>query len=640
LQSPPGIPATLHPISSEFAKRHRHPHPSRANGGQETAQRTHEEGETQTLGFLVNEGMVRHPSGHFSFVPTTRWEMEQLGWGQCDIVLVTGDAYVDHPSFGTALIGRHLQSLGYRVGIIPQPDWTSSREFLALGVPRLFVGVSSGAMDSMVHHYTSMNRLRSADDYSEHGAAGRRPDRAVLVYVNRIQQAMPGVPIVLGGIEASLRRLSHYDFWSDRVRKSILLDSKATILVYGMGEQAVEQIARKIEDREELGGIRGTAVFQGAGSFDSSRYPDAVWLPPHEEVVASRKAFMELTRTIERESHPENGHVLLQRSDNRVVIVFPPPAPMSEEELDAIYALPFRRMPHPRYRGEIPAFAMIRDSLTVVRGCGGGCSFCALGLHQGRTIQCRSESSVLAEAESIKQMVYFRGTISDVGGPTANLYGLGCRSPQARGRCHRSSCLFPGICRHFRTDHSRYVRLLRALRGTPGVQHVFVSSGIRFDVALKDDAFLAELVEHHVSGHLKVAPEHFSDAVLVHMRKPVADMYRAFARRFENLTTRCRKEQYLVPYLISGFPGCTMEDMRLAERELRGRRIRPQQVQSFLPTPMTIATAMYYTGLNPHTGEEIYVARLPHEKREQLRCLLYDEGNSEKPRRPAPKRRK
>jgi uncharacterized radical SAM protein YgiQ len=551
--------------------------------------------------------------------------MDDLGWDRCDVVLISGDAYVDHPAFGAALIGRFLENLGHRVGVIPQPDWSDSRAFLALGQPRLFVGISSGAMDSMVNHYTAMKRLRSNDDYSEGGRPGRRPDRALLVYANRVQQAMPGVPVVLGGVEASLRRVTHYDFWSDRLRKSVLLDAKAAILVYGMGERAVGEIARRLDAGLGLEGIRGTAVFRDASTFDPAQYAPAVRLPSHEEIVASGTALLEATRILEKEANPYNARTLVQGSDRRVVILFPPAAPLATEEMDALYALPFARRPHPRYQEEIPAFTMIRHSITAVRGCAGGCSFCALSLHQGRAIQSRSQDSILTEVRTW-QATGFGGIISDVGGPTANLYGLGCRDAAAQARCRRSSCLHPRICPSFQTDQGRYVRLLRSLRHLAGVRRVFVSSGIRFDVALEDPEFLAELVGHHVSGHLKVAPEHFAPDVLRRMRKPPASLYGRFRALFEAFSRQAGKAQYLVPYLMAGFPGCTEGEMGVVERELRRHGIRPQQVQLFLPTPMTLATAMFHAGVDPRTGEEIYVARTPGERRRQLARLLYYRG--------------
>ncbi|MBN1435270.1 YgiQ family radical SAM protein [Candidatus Fermentibacterales bacterium] len=557
-----------------------------------------------------------------NWLPTTRSEMRELGWDSCDVVLVSGDAYVDHPSFGTALIGRWLESLGYRVGIVPQPDPARASDFLELGRPRLFVGVSSGAMDSMVNHYTALGRRRSDDAYSEGGRAGLRPDRALLRYVNAVKAAMPGVPVVIGGIEASLRRLSHYDFWSDSVRKSILLDSKADILVCGMGEKAIAEVAARIGSGAPLFGIRGTAVYAGEAGFDYSDpgLGESAILPSHEQVSSSGSEFMKMTRMLERESSPWNARTLLQCADSRIVAVFPPQLPMSTEELDLVYALPFARMPHPRYREGVPAFDMISCSITAVRGCAGGCSFCALGLHQGRDVRSRSEESVVSEARTIAATDYFGGTITDVGGPTANMYGLGCSSPDAMMSCRRPSCLFPSICPRFRRDHSAYGRLLGSVAAVKGVRHVFVSSGIRHDLAALDPAFCEQLAREHVGGHLKLAPEHSSGRVLKLMRKPGWECFREFRRDFERRSFELGREQYVLPYVMAGFPGGSQEDMKRLSQDLVREGLRPEQVQLFLPTPMTLATAMYYTGLHPDTGERLFVAR-GDSRRRQLEVL-------------------
>ncbi len=554
-------------------------------------------------------------------LPISREEMNDLGWEVCDIILITGDAYVDHPSFGTALIGRYLESLGYRVGIIPQPDISDSDDFLRLGVPRLFVGISSGAMDSMVNHYTSLKRIRSDDAYSEGGKPGKRPDRAVLKYVNMMQKTMPGIQIVIGGIEASMRRLSHYDFWSEKVRKSILLDSKAQILIYGMGEKAVGEIADRISAGSDLKGIKGTAIYMSSKALNDSDISDYTELPSHEEVIRSPQAFMEMTKLIERESNPWSGTTLVQKADSRTIVVYPPQRPLSTAEMDRIYDLPFSRKPHPVYRGEIPAFRMIRNSITVVRGCAGGCSFCALGLHQGRTISSRSIESVLREVSKLKQEKYFRGTVTDLGGPTANLYGMGCTDKKAEKACKRNSCLYPGICKHFRTDHDQYLNLLDSVSRVKGVNNVFVSSGIRFDVALRDIRFIERLTAYHVSGLLKIAPEHFSREVLKLMRKPGPDLFRDFKDLFEKYSKKAGKKQYIEPYILVAFPGCGMNQMHVTVSELNRQNMRPEKSQIFLPTPMTMATAMYFTELHPDTGESIYVARKPSSKKRQLSCL-------------------
>jgi uncharacterized radical SAM protein YgiQ len=555
------------------------------------------------------------------FLPTTRAEMQSLGWDECDVVIVSGDAYVDHPAFGAALIGRLLESTGLRVGVLPQPGWDSPRGFIELGRPRLFVGITSGAMDSMVNHYTSLGRIRSDDAYSEDGKAGARPDRAVTVYANRIRQAMPGVTMVLGGIEASLRRLSHYDFWSGTVRKPLLLDTRADILVYGMGERQVVEIARRLGRGEGLEGIPGTSTWRGK-SASAEPLPDlAVELPSHESASSDPSAFMEMTKAIEAEASPWCGRALVHRADSRMVVVEPPALPLSTGELDALYDLPFARQPHPRYEGRIPAWDMIRDSITVVRGCAGGCSFCALGLHQGKAVRSRSRESVLHEVGVLAARRGFRGTVTDLGGPTANMFGLGCTRPDLEKSCRRTSCLHPGICRHFGTDHSRYSELLQAASAVVGVKHVFVGSGIRLDLALEDPAFVRLIATSHTSGHLKVAPEHFSDRVLSLMRKHPARLYAEFERLFRRFSREAGREQYLVPYLMAAFPGCTMEDMDEVSSILAGAGMKPQQVQVFLPVPMTMATAMYLTGMDPD-GNPIEVARKPSEKRRQLERLL------------------
>jgi len=558
------------------------------------------------------------------FLPTSRAEMDALGWKTCDIILVTGDAYVDHPSFGIALIGRHLESIGYRVGIIAQPDPASSSDLLRLGKPMLFTGVSSGAMDSMVNHYTSLGRLRSDDAYSEGGRPGARPDRAVLKYVNAVQRTMPGVPVVIGGIEASLRRFTHYDYWSDRMRKSILFDSKATILVYGMGEKASAEIASRLSKGDGMEGIPGTAVLLSRKMFESAPPDNFTELPSHEEVCSDPETFMRMTKVIEKEHNPWCGSVLCQGADTRVVIVQPPAEPLSTQEMDRLYSLPFARRPHPSYRQKVPAFEMIRDSITVVRGCGGGCSFCGLGLHQGRFITSRSQESVLNEVRSLSRERYFRGTVSDLGGPTANMYGLGGTDPGACRTCRRSSCLHPRLCRSFGTNHQQYIDLLRSVSKLKGVKNVFVSSGVRFDLALESRKFIRELARSYVSGYLKIAPEHFSPAVLRLMRKPGVEKWREFLRIFREYSDEEGREQYVVPYIMAAFPGCTVNHMHEAAAELRSEGIRPDKAQVFLPTPMIMATTIYVAGLDPQTGEKLSVARTPSKKKRQLECLQGD----------------
>ena len=554
-------------------------------------------------------------------LPMTSGEMLDLGWHQLDVLIVTGDAYVDHPSFGAAIIGRVLESRGYRVGIIAQPDWENPESFLTMGRPRLFAGVTSGNMDSMVNHYTSNNRLRSDDAYSPDGLPGKRPDRAVMKYTNCIQRAMKGLPIVLGGIEASLRRVTHYDFWSDRLKKSILLDSKASILVYGMGERQIVEIAARLDAGESLDGIPGTAVAMHGGKYCAEE--NDVELPSHESICSNSLEMLELSKQLEANQNPWCGSRLIQRADSRVVVIEPPAKPLSTSEMDAVYSLPYTRMPHVSYKREIPAYTMIKDSVTVVRGCSGGCSFCAIGLHQGKFISSRSQASVLDEAGKISASSGFRGTISDLGGPTANMYGLGCDNPEQMKKCRRPSCLYPSICKYFNTDHSSYIDLLSRTGDVPGVKNVFISSGIRYDVALKDAAFMARLTSKNISGHLRIAPEHVRDRLLTLMRKPSRELWEEFADEFKRNAERSGRKQYIVPYIIAAFPGSTIGDMQAARSFLEKQGAIPRQVQIFLPTPMTVATAMYFTGRSYPDGEPLRVPRKPSEKQQQKDMILY-----------------
>ena len=546
--------------------------------------------------------------------------MEKLGWDSLDILLVSGDAYVDHPSFGIAVIGRVLLAEGYRVGVIAQPDWKDPDSFTVMGRPRLFAGVSSGNMDSMVNHYTSLGRIRSNDAYTEGGRAGKRPDRALLKYTNCIQRVFKGLPVVLGGIEASLRRVSHYDFWSDRLKKSILLDSKATILVYGMGEKQIVEIAGRIASGESLSGIPGTAVASHAGSLGDK--PGDVQLPSHEEILENPTMLVSLTRTLEENQNPWVGSRLIQRADTRAVVMEPPARPLTPVELDSVYELPYTRMPHPVYTGEIPAYTMIRDSITVVRGCSGGCSFCAIGLHQGKYPVSRSRESVLREVLLVTETPGFRGIISDLGGPTANLYGLGCTSSEACRKCRRPSCLYPEICGFFSTDHRAYMELLDSAEKVPGVKRVFISSGIRHDVALRDPGFVKRLASRNISGHLRIAPEHTHDRILSLMRKPGRDIWSKFAEMFRAEGGKDSEERYIMPYIIAAFPGCTIGDMQAARAFILEQGPLPRQIQIFLPTPMTPATAMYFTGRSYEDLEPLRIPRKPSEKQKQKDTVL------------------
>jgi uncharacterized radical SAM protein YgiQ len=573
-------------------------------------------------------------------------EMARLGWDRPDVLLVSGDAYVDHPSFAAALIGRTLQAAGYRVAILAQPDWRSAEAFGAFGRPRLFFGVSAGNMDSMLNRYTANRRLRSDDAYTPGGQAGARPDRATNVYAQRCREAHRGVPVVAGGVEASLRRVAHYDYWSDTVRPSILASSKADLVVYGMGERQVVEIARRLDAGEPVGDltdIRGTAYLLGAkaslprfaprmaaaGTPDPAREvtdgPDGatVALPSAEEVTADKPAFSMATRLVHRETNPLNARRIVQAHGDRLVVCNPPALPLDEADMDAIYDRPFTRARHPSYREEIPAEAMIRSSVTIMRGCFGGCSFCSITTHQGRTIQSRSEESILKEVDAVAAAPENHGIVSDIGGPTANMYRMRCKSPEAEAVCHRLSCVFPSICKHLGTSHEDLVRLMRDARERPGVRKVHVASGIRMDLAERSPEYVAELTAHHVSGHLKVAPEHVSERVLKSMKKPPQEGFEHFAEAFAEESRKAGKEQYLVPYFIAGHPGCSVEDMIELAVYLKSAGYKPRQVQDFVPAPMDLATSMYWTGLDPHTQEPLPVARRLRDRKTQRALMQF-----------------
>jgi len=562
-------------------------------------------------------------------------DLSARGWDQLDVILVTGDAYVDHPSFGAAIIVRVLEAEGYRVGVIAQPDWRSVDDFRRLGRPRLFFGVTAGAMDSMVNHYTAHLKLRRDDAYSPGGKHGLRPNRATIVYANRCREAFKDVPIVLGGVEASLRRLAHYDYWSGSVRRSILLDAKADILVYGMGERPIVEVARRLaagETADRLKDIRSTVVAMKPAELPAER----IEIPSYEEVAADKLEFAQACKAHLLVANRVEATPLVQRHGDCCVVENAPSPMLTTEELDRIYALPFTRRAHPFYDslGEIPALRPVKFSITTHRGCFGGCSFCALGLHQGRIIQSRSIASILAEIESFKKLPDFKGIIFDLGGPTANTYGMACRHGQAKA-CRRPSCLFPSLCKNLDASHAPSIELLRRVRATPGVRKAFVASGVRHDLALLDKTFLRELITHHVGGHLKIAPEHICPHVLKLMQKPGVESFEEFLREFAALSKEAGLEQYVVPYLVSSHPGCTLKDMAALRDYLKRRRWRVQQVQDFLPTPMTLSTAMYHAGLNPLTGEPVYVARTAAEKLKQ-RALLAPLGKKITPRTPSP----
>ena len=558
-----------------------------------------------------------------SFLPLSPAEAEEQGIRAFDIILVSGDAYVDHPSFGTAVIGRVLEAEGHRVGILAQPDWRSDGDFRSLGAPRLFFGVSSGNVDSMVNNYTAARRKRRTDAYSP-GGIPRRPDRATIVYTDRLHALFPGTPIVLGGLEASLRRFAHYDYWSDRVRRSILADAPADLLVYGMGERQVVEIARRLaggEDIRDLTDIRGTSWKVPPGDFRGMDPWDMVILPTYAGVTKDKAAYVRAFALHEAEQDPVRGRRVAQDHGKTVIIQNPPSLPLLTEELDRIYELPYTRRAHPSYREEVPALEPVRFSLVSHRGCFGGCSFCAIGHHQGRIIQSRSAESLVRETMRIVEMEGFRGVIQDLGGPTANMYGFTCTGWATHGSCRDRTC--GPDCRSLVSGEKAHLALLRRIRAVPGVKKVFISSGIRHDlIDLEDLEYLTELCRHHVGGHLKVAPEHIAPGVLALMNKPDRGGFDAFRRNFREVSRRIGKEQYLLPYFMSGHPGCTIEDMIELAEYARDEELYTEQAQDFTPTPMTAATCMFYTGLNPRTGEEIHVAR-GREKAIQRALLHY-----------------
>ncbi|MBI5748620.1 MAG: YgiQ family radical SAM protein [Nitrospinae bacterium] len=559
-----------------------------------------------------------------NFLPMSMEEAKNRGWDELDIILISGDAYIDHPSFGVPLIGRYLESLGYRVGIIAQPDWRNTKDFMKLGRPRLFFGISAGAMDSMLNHYTAHKKPRSDDAYSPAGKSGLRPDRATIVYLNRVKEAYPGVPTVIGGIEASLRRLAHYDYWDNKVRKSILVDSKGDLLIFGMGEKPIEEVARRLSNGEDISNIknvRGTAVL--TSSVEGVEGKDYILLPSCEDVIKDKMAYARASRIFHLESNPFNARVLFQRHGNRYVKVNPPSLPLTMEEMDKIYNLPFIKEPHSSYKEKIPALEMVKFSVTIQRGCFGGCTFCSLTEHQGRIIQSRSENSILKEVEDLKKLKGFTGIVSDLGGPTANMYRLRCKDRDVESKCRRLSCVHPNICKFMDTDHSSQIKLLRKTRGMEGVKRVFIASGVRYDLALGSPEYIKELTTYHVGGHLKVAPEHTSHRVLELMKKPEIEAFNKFKNNFDRFSKDCGKEQYIVPYFISSHPGSDLKDMIDLALYLKKNRFRLQQVQDFIPTPMTLATAMYYTGYDPITFKKVYCARTVREKRLQKALMRY-----------------
>lgn len=613
--------------------------------------------------------------GVASLLPMSKAEMDDLGWDSCDIILVTGDAYVDHPSFGMALIGRLLEAQGFRVGIISQPDWKSAEAFKILGKPNLFFGVTAGNMDSMINRYTADRRIRSDDAYTADAEGGKRPDHSVVVYAQRAREAFNDVPIVIGGIEASLRRIAHYDYWSDKVKRSILHDSKADMLVFGNAERQIVEIAHRLAAREKIQDIidiRGTGFFRKelpedwseidsthidepgkveeiknpyADSSDSNnvestssetivnfqpqlknkrifrtekldRATSYIRLPSYEQVISDKALYAHTSRILHLETNPGNARALVQRYGKRDIWLNPPPLPLTTKEMDRLYELPYTRMPHTAYEDKkIPAYEMIRFSINIMRGCFGGCTFCSITEHEGRIIQNRSEDSIIQEIETIRDTVKgFTGIISDLGGPTANMYRLACKSEEIEAACRKPSCVYPGICQNMGTDHSPLISLYKRARKLPGIKKVLIGSGVRYDLAVESPEYVEELVAHHVGGYLKIAPEHTEENTLSKMMKPGIGTYDRFKEMFEAATKKAGKEQYLIPYFIAAHPGTTNEDMMNLAIWLKKNGFRADQVQTFIPSPMATASAMYYSGKNPlkrvtHSSEDLFVAK-------------------------------
>ncbi|MEQ1531230.1 MAG: YgiQ family radical SAM protein, partial [Methylococcales bacterium] len=626
--------------------------------------------------------------GTAPLLPMSRTEMDQLGWDSCDIILVTGDAYIDHPSFGMALIGRLLEAQGFRVGIISQPDWTDVADFRKLGKPNLFFGVTGGNMDSMVNRYTSDKKIRSNDAYTPNGEAGKRPDRAVNVYSHRCREAFKDVAVIIGGIEASLRRIAHYDYWSDQVRKSVLLDSKADLLVYGNAERQIVEIAHRLANGETISalhGIRGTvhfvkqipANFQVKDSTDidkpgaispavnpyqeepacdlksdapatdekvihfdklllrAKRAQTVIRLPAYEAVQNDPILYAHASRVMHGETNPGNARPLIQQHGNRQVWVNPPPIPLTTKEMDGVFDLPYSRLPHKNYgNANVPAFEMIQHSVNIMRGCFGGCTFCSITEHEGRIIQSRSEDSIIREIEAIRDTSpNFTGHISDLGGPTANMYRLACKDEKIEAACRKPSCVYPGICPNLNTDHSSLIKLYRRARALPGIKKIFIASGLRYDLAVESPEYVKELVTHHVGGYLKIAPEHTEQGPLSKMMKPGMGTYDRFKEMFDKYSKEAGKEQYLIPYFIAAHPGTTDNDMLNLALWLKRNGFRADQVQAFLPSPMSIATAMYHSGKDTlhkvsRSAKDISIPKSVKQRRLHKAFLRYHDPNN------------
>ncbi|MGB0714970.1 MAG: YgiQ family radical SAM protein [Phycisphaerae bacterium] len=551
--------------------------------------------------------------------------MLDRGWNDVDVVFVTGDAYIDHPSFAMAILGRVLEARGFRVAILAQPDWRSCEPWREFGRPNLFFGVSAGNMDSMINHYTANRKVRNDDAYSPGGRIGLRPDRATMPYSQRAREAYKGVPVIAGGVEASLRRLAHYDYWSDTVRRSILLDSKADLVVYGMGESAIVEVAERLKAGEtvkDLRNMRGVAYCLGA-SEDAPDGDSVVALPSFEDVKEEKRQFAEATRRIHLETNPFNARILTQKHDRQTVVCNPPRLPETEKAMDTFYDMPFTRLPHPSYREPIPAFTVVKDSVTIMRGCFGGCTYCSITTHQGRIIQSRSKESIVKEVGKIGQKEEFKGVVSDLGGPTANMYRMRCGDEKIESICRRLSCVHPKICPLLETDHGPLIDVMREAREQDGIKKVLIASGVRMDLAQRSPEYMKELVSHHVGGHLKVAPENTDNKTLDLMKRPTLDNFENFANAFMDQSEKAGKEQYLVPYFITSHPGNTLDAMIDLAVFLKQNGYRPEQVQDFIPAPFDIAACMYHTGLDPMTMKEVYVAKYLRDRKLQRALMQF-----------------
>jgi uncharacterized radical SAM protein YgiQ len=559
-------------------------------------------------------------------LPASRAEMDARGWDYVDVVFVTGDAYVDHPAFAMGILSRVLEAAGYRVAVLSQPDWRSAAPWRQFGRPRLFFGISAGNMDSMINHYTASKKVRNDDAYSPGGKIGLRPDRATIPYCQRAREAFPGVPVIAGGVEASLRRLAHYDYWSDTVRRAIMLDAKADLVVFGMGEHQILSIANRLaagETVKDLRDMRGVAYALGA-TESQNLPPGAIVLPSYEQVKVDKRDFARATKIIHQETNPLNAKCLVQFHDRQAVLCNPPPLPIDQKDMDRIYGLPYTRRPHPGYKGQkIPAYEVVKDSVTLMRGCFGGCTFCSITAHQGRIIQSRSQQSVLDELGKMGRDKEFSGVVSDLGGPTANMYEMKCVRPEVEAVCKRLSCVHPKICKLLGTDHGPLIELMKRSREVPGVDTVLVASGIRMDLAQRSPEYMGELTKHHVGGHLKVAPEHTDSNVLRLMKKPDEHDFQGFAAAFAAASAKAGKKQYVVPYFISSHPGSDLGAMIGLAVFLKRNGYRPDQVQDFIPAPFDIATCMYHTGLDPFTGEEVFIAKHLRDRKLQRALLQF-----------------